>query len=707
MMYVDMIFLFIRSILKRKLKKAIFSCVIFSNAYTTFFNAQSKTWVYKKKKIFKKAKLKFVVGDPIYLANKENEKPSSRGRFGVEIHASRLKGDPLFYPMEVGFRIFNKFVHEGRLTIQMKRRGIQIMLKDGKPEQIRTCLNVLAAFLRKRRESTATRSSENADARSVCSQSSTTSIPPVVRGSRVPSQTPLRTKRLQTLMSRVSDKNVSRRRGGKTTRRPPVRTPEGKVVKRKSKRKEEATTRSSSTPSPPKCTSKGQRLTQEQRSIIRATRKGSNIFFTGSAGTGKSLLLRHLRDTLPSSSTYVTATTGVAACAIGGTTLHHFAGTGAIEPTSTVSSLASRVLKNSSACKRWKRVKILIVDEISMLSATVFQLLEALARRLRSNDKAFGGIQLIMCGDFFQLPPVEIVKNKTSSKLFCFESKAWRKCVRPEHQFELTKIFRQSNTEFCVALNEIRKGVCTEKVKLMLQSRVDADLSFGDGILPTIITTHRKDVDRINKKSLEKLTSATTRLFHAVDTGTNTSEYRQFKSSCRAREKITLKIGAQVMLVRSIAPNEGLFNGARGVVTKFIGEGERCVPVVRFAGIDRDRVISREVWQVRVGDRVVATRTQIPLALAWALSVHKSQGMTLNRAVLNLSKVFEPGQFYVALSRVRSLSGLSIVGKLKTSCIRASSAVRKFYKTMQKGGRDDGTTVVQVKRVVAKKEEGA
>ena len=199
------------------------------------------------------------------------------------------------------------------------------------------------------------------------------------------------------------------------------------------------------------------------------------------------------------------------------------------------------------------------------------------------------------------------------------------------------------------------------------------------------------------EKSLEKLTSATTRLFHAVDTGTNTSEYRQFKSNCRAREKITLKIGAQVMLVRSIAPNEGLFNGARGVVTKFIGEGERCVPVVRFAGIDRDRVISREVWQVRVGDRVVATRTQIPLALAWALSVHKSQGMTLDRAVLNLSKVFEPGQFYVALSRVRSLSGLSIVGKLATSCIRASSAVKKFYQTMQKssGGNDDGTTVVK------------
>ena len=107
--------------------------------------------------------MKFVVGDPIYLStseDKENEKPSSRGRFGVEIHASRLKGDPLFYPMEVGFRIFNKFVHEGRLTIQMKRRGIQIMLKDGKPEQIRTCLNVLAAFLRKRRESTAMRSSK-------------------------------------------------------------------------------------------------------------------------------------------------------------------------------------------------------------------------------------------------------------------------------------------------------------------------------------------------------------------------------------------------------------------------------------------------------------------------------------------------------------------------------------------------------------------
>ena len=135
------------------------------------------------------------------------------------------------------------------------------------------------------------------------------------------------------------------RRDTTTTRRPPIRTPEGKAVKRKGK-KEKNKPR---TPSP-RCTSKGQRLTEDQRSIIRATRKGANIFFTGSAGTGKSLLLRHLRDILPSSSTYVTATTGVAACAIGGTTLHHFAGAGLIEPTSTVSSLASRVLKNSSAC---------------------------------------------------------------------------------------------------------------------------------------------------------------------------------------------------------------------------------------------------------------------------------------------------------------------------------------------------------------------
>jgi len=332
-----------------------------------------------------------------------------------------------------------------------------------------------------------------------------------------------------------------------------------------------------------------------------------------------------------------------------------------------------------------------------MLSATVFQLLEALARRLRRLDQPFGGIQLVLCGDFFQLPPVEIIKNnitkdKKNNKLFCFESDAWRQCIQPKNQFELRKIFRQSNTEFCVALDEIRRGTCSEKVKLMLKSRCNADLDMGDGIVPTIITTHRKDVDRINKESLRKLKdTGYARVFRAVDTGTNTSEYRQLNSSCRARQTITLKVGAQIMLVRSIAPTEGLFNGARGVVTKFIGEGEQCVPVVRFAGDNRSRVISREVWQVRSGNRVVATRTQIPLALAWALSVHKSQGMTLDRAVLNLSKVFEPGQFYVALSRVRSLSGLSIVGTLKTSCIRASPAVKAFYATMQKtsGGDDD------------------
>jgi hypothetical protein len=219
------------------------------------------------------------------------------------------------------------------------------MLKEGRPQQISTCLHILATFLRKRRESTLKKSPSDDDTRSVCSQSSSSSLPPVVRGSRVPVQTPLRTKRLQTLMSRVSDKKKKGSTTTTTTRRPPIRTPEGKAVKRKGK-KEKNKPR---TPSP-RCTSKGQRLTEDQRSIIRATRKGANIFFTGSAGTGKSLLLRHLRDILPSSSTYVTATTGVAACAIGGTTLHHFAGAGLIEPTSTVSSLASRVLKNSSAC---------------------------------------------------------------------------------------------------------------------------------------------------------------------------------------------------------------------------------------------------------------------------------------------------------------------------------------------------------------------
>ena len=154
-------------------------------------------------------------------SDKENARPSStRGRFGVEIHATRLKGDPLFYPMEAGFKIFNKFIHEGRLTLQMKRRGIQIMLKEGRPQQISTCLHILATFLRKRRESTLKKSPSDDDTRSVCSQSSSSSLPPVVRGSRVPVQTPLRTKRLQTLMSRVSDKKKKGSTTTTTTRRP-------------------------------------------------------------------------------------------------------------------------------------------------------------------------------------------------------------------------------------------------------------------------------------------------------------------------------------------------------------------------------------------------------------------------------------------------------------------------------------------------------
>ncbi|XP_033096594.1 ATP-dependent DNA helicase PIF1-like [Anneissia japonica] len=410
------------------------------------------------------------------------------------------------------------------------------------------------------------------------------------------------------------------------------------------------------------------KLSKEQMKVLQAVVSGQNIFFTGSAGTGKSFLLKHIIGALPPNSTFVTASTGVAACHIGGTTLHQFAGIG-----SGMLSLQQSIELASRPARRniWRRCQHLIVDEISMVDGDLFTKLEAVARAVRHNDQPFGGIQVILSGDFFQLPPVA---QRGEKKKFCFQSPAWNRSVGTT--FVLTEVRRQSDPKFIQALQYIRTGRCPPDVQKQLTATASHSIDSG-GILATRLCTHKEDVNQINEIHLQKL-EGEPRLFSAFDSNPDLSHH--IDKHCPVEEKITLKVGAQVMLAKNLDVSRGLVNGARGVVTG-LQPGNHGYPVIKFlCGVHEP--IRVEKWSIKMGAGVVLTRRQLPIKLAWAISIHKSQGMSLDCVEISLSKVFECGQAYVALSRARSLEGLRVVD-FEKSCVRAHPDVLKFYHNLQ------------------------
>ncbi|PVD22918.1 hypothetical protein C0Q70_16178 [Pomacea canaliculata] len=410
------------------------------------------------------------------------------------------------------------------------------------------------------------------------------------------------------------------------------------------------------------------KLNKEQMSVLEAVLRGRNIFFTGSAGTGKSFLLKRIIGALPPHHTYITASTGVAACHIGGTTLHAFAGIGSGKGDLTQCvELASR----QQVAQHWRRCHHLIIDEISMVDGDYFEKLEAVARNVRKSDQPFGGIQLIVSGDFLQLPPVAKGSNKAR---FCFQTSAWHKCIQTT--LELKEVHRQSDSHFIKVLQSVRLGLCPSYVTetLMKTSRNKVECN---GLLATQLCTHKEDVESINQHKLKGLEGAS-RTFAATD---SEMVYKQsLDKLCPASSTIELKCGAQVLLCKNLDVQRGLVNGARGIVTGF-EPGVEGLPIVKFAcGLHETIKLAR--WTFRMGGGLMVTRKQIPLKLAWAISIHKSQGMTLDCVEISLSKVFECGQAYVALSRAKSLEGLRVVG-FTGDCVRANTDVLRFYTKLQ------------------------
>jgi ATP-dependent DNA helicase PIF1 len=394
----------------------------------------------------------------------------------------------------------------------------------------------------------------------------------------------------------------------------------------------------------------------------------------------------------------VTASTGLAACNIGGVTLHSFAGIGLGKE--NVADLVRKIKRNQKAKNRWIRTKILIMDEISMVDGDLFDKLEAIARQIRNNGKVFGGIQLVITGDFFQLPPVP--EGGKPAK-FAFDANSWNTSIK--HTIGLTQVFRQRDPVFADMLNEMRLGTLSQKTVATFK-KLERPIEYEDGIQATELFSTRNEVDFANNQKMRALPGEARR-FTAVDTGSIQDPQVRSKllSSCMAPATIDLKIHSQVMLIKNV--DDSLVNGSLGRVVGFMSEktfdlmtedGElmdkgsgkgvdtsQQWPLVQFAlmdGTSRQLLCQPEVWKVELPNgEVQAQRAQIPLILAWALSIHKAQGQTLERVKVDLGRVFEKGQAYVALSRATCQEGLQVL-RFDEKKVMAHEKVMKFYASL-------------------------
>ncbi len=523
-------------------------------------------------------------------------------------------------------------------------------------------------------------------------------------------------------------------------------------------------------------------LSPSQRQAYKSAVAGKNVFITGSAGTGKSYLLKHIYNALTMSGkkVHVTALTGCAAYLLSEdmgvkvNTIHSWAGIGF--GTDTAENYVKSIAKNYPMRQRWRSADVLIIDEVSMMSAEMFEKLAAIAVGIRrSGLAAFGGLQLLCVGDFFQLPPVQKAservgrggkqENGKPTSIFAFQSPEWSKTFHETVMLET--IFRQTEGSFQRILEEARHGRLTDASVAILKERMTDDWKKRT-IKPTLIFTKRAVVEDINRRNLavlkgEKYSYSAKTLVAPTQTGSrgaitlgeNEPIVKDAVAKLDAEANyvgvLTLCKKAQVMLIKNLDVKNGLVNGSRGVIqdfqaletaveTKVISRvkavapqpdtdqaaddpqkpspqstaeepvqtptpngysysvihkntiGDEVItsrttrtytylPVVLFVGQDAPIVVDFQSWPSRLEPSV--SRQQIPLALAWAVTTHKIQGATLDCALIDIGEdVFEYGQAYVALSRVKSLDSL-YVHNLEPSCVRAHPHVKDYYDTLQ------------------------
>ena len=386
-----------------------------------------------------------------------------------------------------------------------------------------------------------------------------------------------------------------------------------------------------------------------QETALRIMKEGNHVFLTGPAGSGKTFVLNKFISwcTIEKGlNVAVTASTGIAATHIGGQTIHSWAGIGIKDSLSPYEM--DELLQKEYLHKRFKKTDVLILEEISMMHSYRLDMVDKVLRKVRQIEEPFGGIQVILSGDFFQLPPIN--RDSAEVKDFAFESSVWKR-LAPKICY-LDRVYRQGNDKLLDILSEMRSGEVSEENMFVLQERIEENLPHDTPV--TRLFTHNMDVDVVNTVELKGLPMPSKK-YEMATSGTK-ADLRNLIKYCMAQQVLELKEGAQVMFIKNNF-REGFVNGTLGTVIDF----ESQLPVVET--LEGKRImVQPESWVVEKKGVQKAEIRQLPLRLAWAITVHKSQGMTLDAAEIDLSKSFVPGMGYVALSRVRSLSGLFLTG---------------------------------------------
>jgi len=398
-----------------------------------------------------------------------------------------------------------------------------------------------------------------------------------------------------------------------------------------------------------------------QATALIVLKLGHTTFLTGAAGSGKSYVLREYVSYLQSHSIshIVTASTGIAATHILGQTIHSWSGIGVRD---FISKQDCEILEQKeSLFNRWNAVSVLIIDEISMLSGQFLDNINTLAKHMRRSSKPFGGLQVVFCGDFFQLPPVH--KSRDSRVTLAFQSQTWKES-KPVCLY-LHEQFRQGADSLTTILQEIRSNAVHSGTWELLDTvRVPLTKTH------TKLYTHNSDVDALNNSEFAKL--GTTEKIYDMKTRGKGKILEHLKNNCLAEAELRLKIGAKVIFIKN-DQGKKYMNGTLGVVSEFGADG---FPVVTTHTGARVAALE-ESWKIEEDGKVKAEIIQVPLKLAWAITIHKSQGMTLDAAEIDLSKSFAFGMGYVALSRLKTLSGMYLKGIHQDALLLDSSVLRQ------------------------------
>ena len=442
-------------------------------------------------------------------------------------------------------------------------------------------------------------------------------------------------------------------------------------------------------------------LSPEQQYAFNKYRLGQNLFITGPGGTGKSFLIKSIvkdMDTVgrPYS---VCALTGCAAVLLNccAKTIHSWAGIGIAN--ASIDKVVSDAVNNKFTVKRWQQVKTLIIDEVSMMSAKLLHILDRIGRATkRIAFRPFGGIQVICFGDFYQLPPISRAHDDEGSDLFCFDTPLWNEVFPLENHIQLTTYFRQTDAQFISILNEVRQGELRQSTVDLLQTRVKTPDTL---IPPPKLFPRNADVDRVNNMIFAKLDDPV--YTYTATSYNNLTKYEdsgapipldvmlrcnqldpevreaQMKAYIENRNialSLQLKKDSVVMCLANLNVERGICNGSVGKITGFT---EKEDPIVLFSN-GLELIIEKRIYQH--DDYPKFGIEQVPLRLAWAFSIHKSQGITLDIAEMDIgSRIFECGQTYVALSRVKTLDGLYL-SSFNPFKIRTNLKVIEFYNSL-------------------------